>query len=187
MDTAHFSKPLAQNLSAQSTTAGASSNNQCFDCFCLLGKDSTSTIHSCQGTTASCNCTGHPLGREDDRPVRKPQVLGTRHGYSEKLNCNASTSALQKQLQWNPFVLPQCPPPTAQGTYSQEGHPLLQSTGTWWSRFKRPPSQSRPAIHPGKCGATNICPRDPVRCPHCPPGHQPPVKSEMLLMAYTAA
>lgn len=97
MDTAHFSKPLVQNLSAQSslTRAGALSNNQYFDWVCLLGKHSTSTIHSCQGNTASCNCTGHPLGREDGRPVRKPQVLGTRHGYVYAVKNSTVMMALQ--------------------------------------------------------------------------------------------
>lgn len=36
--------------------------------------------------------------------------------------------------------------------------------------------------YPGKNGARNVCPRDPRRCPHCPPGHQQPPstkKSEM--------
>ena len=97
MDTAHFSKPLVQNLSAQSslTRAGTSSNNQHFDCFRLLRKHSTSAIHSCQDTTASCNCTGYPLGREDGRPVRKPQVLGTRYGYV----CAVKNSTVMPALQ----------------------------------------------------------------------------------------
>lgn len=95
MDTAHCLKSLVQSPSVQSslTRACVSSNNQHFDCLCLLRKHSTSTIHPCQSTTASYNCTDrHPLGREDSR---FPKVLGKRHGHVCAVKDSPITPALE--------------------------------------------------------------------------------------------